>query len=164
MNIITVPYGSKGFYVRPDTSLNRDSNDYFCPDGVTGLAAAVFIYAKATKAGKSVSAKFAQRYYSAIGTGIHLSAPGIDGEGSPESWWLSQSLDNSTFLLGDETAAGEMPAEIIEKIDAAFETASKYVSFRTGDYIAIEIEAPILIDPASAAPFEYRGKKINIIW
>ena len=50
MNIITVPYGSENFYCRPDTSLNRDSNDYFCPDGVTELAASVFIYAKAIKA------------------------------------------------------------------------------------------------------------------
>lgn len=164
MNIITVPYGSKGFYVRPDTSLNRDSNDYFCPDGVTELAAAVFIYAKATKAGKSVSAKFAQRYYSAIGSGVHLSAPGIAAEGSPENWWLSHSLDNSTFLLGDETAAEEMPADIIEKINAAFETASKYVSFRTGDYMAIEIEDPIHISQDTASQFECRGKKINIIW
>ena len=56
MNIFTVPYGSKGFYVKPDTSLNKDSNDYFCPDSINELAAAVFIYAKATKAGNSVSA------------------------------------------------------------------------------------------------------------
>ncbi len=161
MNIITVPYGSKGFYVRPDTSLNRDSNDYFCPDGVNELAAAVFIYARATKAGKSVSAKFAPRYYTAVGTGIHFSAPElIDG---PESWWTAHSLDNSTFLAADEKPALEIPSELRDKINAAFETASKYVSFRTGDYIAIEVEMPVIIK-GNTASYPFNGKEINIIW
>ena len=163
MNIITVPYGSKGFYVRPDTSLNRDSNDYFCPDEITELAAAVFVYAKAVKAGKSVSAKFAPRYYTNIGTGIHLSAPQLGSADSPENWWISNSLDNSTFLAGDETEAANFPSEIIEKINAAFETASKYVSFRTGDYIAVEIGTPATIS-APEDTFKYKEKEIRIIW
>lgn len=163
MNIITVPYGSKGFYARPDTSLNRDSNDYFCPDGATELAAAVFVYARASKAGKSVAAKFAPRYYSTIGTGIHFSSPTLAREGSPESWWLSQSLDNSTFLCGDEASAENFPAELKEKINAAFEAASKYVSFRTGDYIAVEIREPQIIE-AGTGSFSSNGKQINIIW
>ena len=83
MNIITIPYSSGNFYVRPDTSLNRDSNDYFCPEEVTELAAAVFIYAKAIKAGKCVSAKFAGRYYSSIGKGVQLVS-------------LKESIDTST--------------------------------------------------------------------
>ena len=164
LNIITVPYGSKGFYVRPGTSLNRDSNDYFCPDGVNELAAAVFIYARATKAGKSVAAKFAPRYYTSIGTGIHLYAPALATDDSPQSWWVSRSLDNSTFLLDDEVAAEDIPAEIIEKINAAFEAASKYVSFRTGDYIAVEIEELPPANSSSPVPLKYKGKEINIIW
>lgn len=163
MNIITVPYGSKGFYVRPDTSLNRDSNDYFCPEGITELAAAVFIYAKAIKAGKSVSSKFAPRYYTAIGTGIHLAAPQLASDNRPESWWTAHSLDNSTFLTGDETNASEMPAEMVEKINAAFEAASKLVSFRTGDYIAVEIAEPVPIT-APKESFCHNGKEIRIIW
>ena len=164
MNIITVPYGSKGFYVRPDTSLNRDSNDYFCPDGVNELAAAVFVYARATKAGKCVASKFASRYYTSIGSGIHLFAPALAAGNTPESWWVSRSLDNSTFLLDDEVAAENIPAEIIEKINAAFEAASKYVSFRTGDYIAVEIEELPPVNSSTPGQLEYKDKEINIIW
>lgn len=163
MNIITVPYGSKGFYARPDTSLNRDSNDYFCPDGVTALAAAVFVYARATKAGKSVAAKFAPRYYTTMGTGVHFSIPALAEENKPESWWLSHSLDNTTFLCEDETAAEKFPEELRDKINAAFEAASKYISFRTGDYIAVEIQEPQLIE-AGTGSFSSNGKQINIIW
>lgn len=163
MNIITVPYGSKGFYTRPDTSLNKDSNDYFCPEEITELAAAVFIYARATKAGKSVASKFAPRYYTIVGSGIHFSAPQLIKEGKPETWHMAHSLDNSTFLLQDETSAENISEELIEKINAAFEAASKYVSFRTGDYIAIELEPPVTIKNTTDK-YIRNGKQINIIW
>lgn len=162
MNIFTVPYSSRHFYCRPDTSLNRDSNDYFCPDGVNRLAAAVFIYVRASKAGKSVSAKFAQRYYTTAGTGVQFYAPELEDAGSPESWWISRSLDNSTFLLGDEHPAEELPEGTREKINEAFETISRHVSFRTGDYIAIEIE-PHLMVPDTEGTFTINGKVLNII-
>ncbi len=162
MNIITVPYGSKGFYVRPDTSLNRDSNDYFCPDGITGLAATVFVYAKASKAGKCVNAKYAHRYYNMVGTGLHLSAPELATDNSPESWWLSNSLDNSTFII-EEYDAESAETGLKEKINAAFEAASKFISFRTGDIIAVEIEAPVMIE-ANTTSFSHKGKTINFIW
>lgn len=162
MNIFTVPYSSRHFYCRPDTSLNRDSNDYFCPDGVNRLAAAVFIYVRTSKAGKSVSSKFAGRYYATAGTGVQFYAPELEVAGSPESWWISRSLDNSTFLLGDERPAEELPEEIKEKINAAFETISRHVSFRTGDYIAVEIEPPVTVSETEDS-FTINGKILNII-
>jgi hypothetical protein len=162
LNIFTIPYSSKGFYARPDTSLNRDSNDYFCPDSLTELAAAVFIYARASKAGKSVAAKFAPRYYNIVGKGVHFTAPQMICNDSPETWWISRSLDNSTFLLDSEDNASAVAPEIIELINAAFETVAKYVSFRTGDYIAIEIGPSTIV--ANGNNFKYEDKEINIIW
>lgn len=163
MNLITVPYSSEGVYIRPDTSLNRDSNDYFCPEEVNELAATVFVYAKAIKAGKSVAKKFAGRYYNNIGEGIHLSAPCMIKDNSPESWWLSNSLDSSTFLLGNEAAKESWPEDIIAKIEEAFERASQYISFRTGDYIIVEI-APKETIAKNCSSFTYKEEKINIIW
>jgi hypothetical protein len=162
LNIFTIPYGSKGFYCSPDTSLNKDSNDYFCPDSLTELAAAVFIYARASKAGKSVAAKFAPRYYNIVGKGVHFTAPQMICNDSPETWWISRSLDNSTFLLDSEDNASAVAPETIEQINAAFETVSKYVSFRTGDYIAIEIGPSTIV--ANGNNFKFEDKEINIIW
>ncbi len=162
MNIITVPYGSEDFYSRPDTSLNRDSNDYFCPEQVTELAASVFIYAKAIKAGKCVSAKFAGRYYSVIGKGIQLIANNLIGN-TQCSWWTAHSLDNSTFITEAEKEASTVPQEYIEKINAAFEKISQLVSFRTGDYIAVGIEPSAIIEKGTPT-FRYGEKEINIIW
>ena len=163
MNIFTVPYGSKGFYVKPDTSLNKDSNDYFCPDSVTELAAAVFIYARAAKAGKSVAAKFAPRYYNIVGKGVHFTAPQMICDEAPETWWAAHSLDNSTFLTDGESTAPETDPAIIDKINAAFETISKHVSFRTGDYIAIEIEPSTIVANGNSS-YKIEDKEINIIW
>ncbi len=163
MNIFTVPYGSKGFYVKPDTSLNKDSNDYFCPDSITELAATVFIYARAIKAGKSVSAKFAQRYYTHIGKGVHFHIPQLINPASPESWWIAHSLDNTTFLTDNPQEASLIPDKYKALIDAAFETASRYVSFRTGDYIAVEIEPSETIK-AGTDVYTCNDKSINIIW
>ena len=59
MNIVTVPYNSDFYYIRPDISLNRDSNDYFCPDEVTEITVAPFVYIRMDKAGKAISYKFA---------------------------------------------------------------------------------------------------------
>ena len=162
MNIFTIPYSSKGFYARPDTSLNRDSNDYFCPDSLTELAAAVFIYARASKAGKSVAAKFAPRYYNIVGKGVHFTAPQMICNDLPETWWISRSLDNSTFLLDSEDNASAVAPETIEQINAAFETVSSHISFRTGDYIAIEIGPSTIV--ANGNNFKFEDKEINIIW
>lgn len=163
MNLITIPYSSEAFYIRPDTSLNRDSNDYFCPDGVDELVATVFIYAKAGKAGKSVASRFANRYYSIIGEGIHLSAPAIAKDNTPESWWVSNSLDSSTFLLGNEAPKEEWNSEIIQKIDEAFERTSKHISFRTGDYIIVELSEGESVK-RGCSKFTYKEKQVNIIW
>ena len=163
MNIFTVPYGSKGFYVKPDTSLNKDSNDYFCPDCINELAAAVFIYARATKAGKSVSAKFAQRYYTHIGKGVHFHIPELINPANPESWWVARSLDNTTFLTEDPQELSLIPDEYKALIDQAFETASKHISFRTGDYIAVEI-APSEKINADTQMYTCNNKSINLIW
>ena len=163
MNIITVPYNSKGYFVRPDTSLNKDSNDYFCPDNITELAVASFIFVRASKAGKSVSAKFASRYYTTYGTGFRLWAPGMIDSSAPESWWMANSLDNSTFITEEGLPADQIPQEMAKKIDAAIEAASSLVSFRTGDYIAVDLQdCGTLASPA--AQFTCNGKTINIIW
>ena len=98
MNIITVPYNSDFHYIRPDISLNRDSNDYFCPDDITEIAVVPFIYIRMERAGKAISAKFANRYCSQIGYGVSLSAKSLIVENCPVSFQTANSLDNSTYI------------------------------------------------------------------
>lgn len=98
MNIVTVTYNSNFHYIRPDISLNRDRNDYFCPDGITDFTVAPFVFIRIDKAGKSVGAKFAQRYYSRIGYGLNLTAESLIDNSVPQSFLTANSLDNSTYV------------------------------------------------------------------
>lgn len=162
MNIFTIPYGSNSFYVRPDTSLNRESSEYYCPSNIKELVVSKFIYAKALKAGKCIAPKFAERYYNKIGSGIQLIAPELIDSNSPETWWLAHSLDSSTFTVEQETDATEYTSSEIEQINNAFARVSKHISVRTGDYIAIEISREKITSPCPSVCLE--GKEIKIIW
>ncbi len=98
MNILTVSHNSDFYYIRPDISLNRDSNDYFCPDGITEITVAPFIYIRMDKAGKAVSRKFAPRYYSTVGYGVNLTAASLINCEVPQSFLTANSLDNTTYV------------------------------------------------------------------
>lgn len=169
MNIITTTYNSNFFYVRPDISLNRDSNDYFCPDEITEITVAPFIFIRMDKAGKSVQSKFASRYYSSIGYGLNLTAKSLIEEKYPQSFLMANSLDNSTvvselyavdkfncaiilqeplkidgkateILYMDRECAPEKFLTLLEELfNKKTEVISRLTSFKTGDYIAIEI-------------------------
>lgn len=157
MNILTIPYGSNLHYIRPDISCNKDWNDYFCPDYIEEIVAVPFIYIRIEKAGKAISSKFAQRYYQTIGYGIHLIATSLIRPDNPASWWLANSLDNTTYFsplvpVGQtqtiidtlspreqECPQGETIRQTIEQIDFSIEKVSGYSSLRTGDLIALEL-------------------------
>lgn len=169
MNIITTTYNSNFFYVRPDISLNRDSNDYFCPDEISEITVAPFLYIRMDKAGKSVQAKFASRYYSSIGYGLNLTAKSLIDEKHPQSFLMANSLDNSTIVSQlyatdkfncasilqemlkvdgkraeivymDRECAPEKSLALLEELfNKKTEVISRLTSFKTGDYIAIEI-------------------------
>ena len=168
MNITTTTYNSNFFYVRPDISLNRDSNDYFCPDDITEITVAPFLYVRMEKAGKAVQSKFASRYYSNIGYGINITAKSLIDAEHPESFLMANSLDNSTFVSqlyktcafplelvkqsiikinGTATNVGGAefdvatpdPMErVLEMFNQKIEAVSRLSSFKTGDYIAID--------------------------
>ncbi len=168
MNIITVPYNSDFFYIRPDISLNRDSNDYFCPDDITGIAVAPFIYIRMDKAGKAIKAKFAQRYYSSIGYGINLSGHSLIRSDIPQSFLMANALDNTTYVsqlynVQDfpldllSKALAEAGLDSIEAIQERFnnkiEQITRLCSVRTGDFIAIELTPATLHQTGTPVKF-----------
>lgn len=156
MNIITTTYNSNFFYIRPDISLNRDSNDYFCPEEIQELTVAPFLYIRMEKAGKAVQAKFAQRYYSSIGYGLNITGKSLIDSKCPMSFLMANALDNST-IVSPLHAIEELPLEklkgshftancqdgtiddIINIFNKKIEHISALTSFKTGDYIAIEV-------------------------
>ncbi len=124
MNIVTVPFNSTFYYIRPDISLNRDSNDYFCPECISEITVVPFIYIRMDKAGKSIASKFAERYYSQIGYGLNLSAKSLVEEGIPLSAAMANSLDNTTYVSDlnkfEEFNIGEFASQLREFAEQKF--------------------------------------------
>lgn len=149
MNIITVPYYSNLFYIRPDTTLNRDSNDYFCPDYVKEITITHFTYIKIERAGKSILSKFAKRYYKSKGYGLFLNATklSINDDGNLLECSVSRSLDNTTYYSQSQDYNAETDEQDFDK---TLENITRYISIRTGDMIAIENEAKKIIDITKA--------------
>lgn len=163
MNIITKPHGSKLHYIKPDISYNKDWNDYFCPDTITELAAAPFIYTRIERSGKAIASKFAERYYSGVGYGVQLIATSLLQSNHPESWHLAHSLDNTVYLSKlhtpeesgeiiqvlhgwktDEDFSQKEKSTLFHKnpnflINSAIEEISIYSSLKTGDFIVLEL-------------------------
>lgn len=153
MNIIVFPSKREDYYFRPDTTLEKESKDYYRPDGFCGFSFATCIYIKITKAGKCVSSKFASRYYNSLGAGILIDAKEV-------SLGMATSLDNSTILasadinfnqdnqicyewLENDSKVCELYCEISDirlEIDKKIEMVSKNCSLRIGDIVVFEVE------------------------
>lgn len=161
MNIFTKPYNGEFFYCRPDTSIKRDSNDYFCLDQITKLTVFSLIYIKMDKPGKAIKSRFAKRYYSTGGYGVHIIPTQLLDKNHPFSYWVAGSIDSSTLISKPNSIEIFSPAEI-EKINNTIEEISKYTSLRIGDYITIEYN-PQEIEKGTTT-LMHNNFNINIVW
>ncbi len=137
MNIIINTYGSRAYFIKPGASLNSGGNDYFCPGEINSITAVPFIWVRAEKSGKCVNEKFAPKYYTKGGYGVRLIVNSLINE-SPESWYIANSLDNSTYL-SSPIELKDHSSEDFSPINKIIENISKYTSFNTGDIIAYDL-------------------------
>lgn len=157
MNII-VKTASGRIITRPDTTWERDSEDFYPPEFVNSLSYTPVIFARISKPGRSIAKKFASRYYDGINFGLLL-YPDDLLDGSAEAFACASCLDHTSFLpfplynkitLGEEgndfilSKGGEeifrCAAPSADLIEKAIEEATRYIYIRTGDLLAIELQ------------------------
>ena len=157
MNIIVRTAGGK-YIVRPDTTWERDNEDVFLPEFVDRVSYTPVLFARVSKPGRSVSERFAERYYDGIGYGVLL-YPEDMIDGSEEGFSCASCLDHTSFLtfpvynkvtLGREGNVFELRRNSLpvfshsgadpEIIRRAIEEATRYIYIRTGDILAIELK------------------------
>ena len=154
MNIIVRTYG--GHYVtRPDTTWEKDNEDFFPPDFTESFEWTPAVFARVCKPGRSVGARFVRRYYDRVGYGVLLYPADHIGEG-PEEYAEALTLDHTSFLpdpkLSIEEADGlsfevkmdgvnifEDTVQAGQLLDNAVCEATKRLYIRTGDIIAVEL-------------------------
>ena len=156
MNIIVRTYG--GHYVtRPDTTWEKDNEDFFPPDFTESFEWTPVVFARVCKPGRSVGARFVRRYYDRVGYGVLLYPADHIGEGA-EEYAEALTLDHTSFLpdpkLSIEEADGlsfevkmdgvnifEDTVQAGQLLDNAVCEATKRLYIRTGDIIAVELAA-----------------------
>lgn len=100
MNIIVSLFGSNGtdYCFRPDTTLEKESFDYYIPDGVSELTYSPVLFVRLYRAGKAIGEKFAGRYYDSGGFGVLLYGESIIGSGAAAGLSMASSLDKTSLL------------------------------------------------------------------
>ena len=160
MNIVVLTFSGK-VVVRPDTTWEKDGEDFFVPDFVSRLSWTPVVYSRLTKPGRSIAARFAGRYFESLGFGTLL-YPEDFIDGSPEGFARACCLDHTSFLPGtmfsksgcedvrfstsrdgQEIFACGCPAT--DDIEAAIAETSRFCYLRTGDLVAVELQARSLL-------------------
>ena len=153
MNIIVKPYGNELCYCRPDTTWERENKDFYSPECVNEVWYAPVVFARIAKAGKCVRRKFAERYYDGIGCGILLYANDTLISYLDKSSILPAPLYNPVVFdsrkemqlnIGNESL-GITLEDIKERIENTICDASRLISLRIGDYIALELKSLDLV-------------------
>lgn len=157
--------------VRPDTSWEHNSDDWYPPEFVSRVSYAPVVFACITRPGKSIVAKFSRRYFGSIGFGVLLYPEDLI-DGSEEGFACSCCLDHTSFLtipkadclhsgLLHLSANGRTICDTApcgqDRIEAAIAEISKYCLLRTGDLAAIELMPRQVLCNRSDGPCSVQG-------
>lgn len=165
MNII-VKTSSGHITVRPDTTWEKDNEDFYPPEFVDELTYSPVLFARILKPGRSVGRKFASRYYDSIGFGVLL-YPENMLDGTPEGYAQAICLDHTSFLptpmfspqrleedgrfslFRNDVELFTFDRPSLNMIEDALVEATKLLYIRTGDLIAVELapRKPLTIRP-----------------
>lgn len=144
-------------FMKPDTALLKDNKDFYYPEFSQDVHYEVELVFRICNEAKHVSAKFAHKYYDAIGLGIDFTARDIQAihkeKGLP--WELAKSFDHSAVISplfpkeefpdlhniafslqkNGETVQSGNTKDMIFDIESLIVYISKYITLRKGDLI-----------------------------
>jgi hypothetical protein len=96
MNILTKTFGGR-IVCRPDTTWEKDNEDFYPPEFVEALSFAPAFFVHILKPGRSIAKKFVGRYYDGVGFGILLYPENMITD-EPESYAQALCLDKISYL------------------------------------------------------------------
>jgi 2-keto-4-pentenoate hydratase/2-oxohepta-3-ene-1,7-dioic acid hydratase in catechol pathway len=144
-------------FLKPDSALLRNNKPFFLPDFSGNIHYEVEVVVKISKLGKSISSKFAPRYFDEVTLGIDITARDQQSRlslaGYP--WELSKCFDGAapvgTFVpvktikdMGDIDFRLEINGKVVQKsntsdmlfsINEIIEYISRFFTLKTGDLI-----------------------------
>jgi 2-keto-4-pentenoate hydratase/2-oxohepta-3-ene-1,7-dioic acid hydratase in catechol pathway len=171
--------GEVTYYLRPDTSLLRNNAAFYYPDFTTQLVAHVCVVIRVCRLGRSISSRFAARYYDAVGAGVTFTAADLLARDVAEEkpWDRAVSFDYSAAVSREfiemaqwresrydmrAYAESEIPlaVENIQKVDKIIEYVSNFMTLKIGDYIFLPVSAPFQVNGGHHIETFFMDKKM----
>ena len=141
------------FFVKPDTSLLR-THMFYIPPFSNNIHYELELVVKIKKVGKSISKRFAHKYYDEISLGLDLTArdlqeeckekgmpweiaKGFDSSAPIGKWYQKKDLKSLDFYLlknGEKVQEGN-PSKMVFDVDSIIEYVSKFMTLKKGDLI-----------------------------
>ena len=141
------------FFVKPDTALLR-THIFYIPPFSNNIHYELELVVKIKKVGKSISKRFAHKYYDEISLGLDLTArdlqeeckekgmpweiaKGFDSSAPIGKWYQKKDLKSLDFYLlknGERVQEGN-PSQMVFDIDRIIEYVSKFMTLKKGDLI-----------------------------
>lgn len=144
------------FFMKPDTALLKDGNDFYHPDFSNEIHYECELVVKISKVGKNIQEKYAHKYYDQISLGLDFTARDLQSKckekGHP--WEVAKAFDNSAAISTQFVSISELPklitfdlkkngetvqngttADMIFSIDQLIAHVSKFITLKVGDLI-----------------------------
>ena len=141
------------FFVKPDTALLR-TRMFYIPPFSNNIHYELELVVKIKKVGKSISKRFAHKYYDEISLGLDLTArdlqkeckekgmpweiaKGFDSSAPIGKWYQMKDLKSLDFYLlknGKKVQEGN-PSQMVFDVDSIIEYVSKFMTLKKGDLI-----------------------------
>jgi len=144
-------------FMKPDSSLLKKNKPFFLPDFSSDIHYELEVVVKISKLGKSISPKFAPRYYDEITAGIDITARDIQARLSKSMlpWEISKGFDGSAPIgefipvstagdignldfrleINDRIVQQGNTSDMIFGVDELISYVSRFFTLKTGDLI-----------------------------
>ncbi len=151
--------GDPLFFMKPDTALLRNNEPFYIPSFSNEIHYETELVVRINRVGRSISEKFAHKYYDEVGLGIDFTARDLQREAvaKGEPWEKSKGFDYSAAVspkfmklseLGGDVQKlrfemslnGELrqsgdTSQMIFPVDKVISYVSRFITFRMGDLI-----------------------------
>ena len=144
-------------FTKPDTALLKDGKPFFIPDHLGRVDHEAEIVVRICRLGKSISERFAHRYYDAVTVGIDFTARDLQSQlkakGRP--WDLSKGFDGSAAIgewvdvqkfrdiqairfhldINGKTVQEGCTCDMMYRVDEIISYISQFFTLKTGDIL-----------------------------
>lgn len=147
------------FFMKPDTALLRNNEPFYIPSFSNEIHYETELVVRINRVGRSISEKFAHKYYDEVGLGIDFTARDLQREAAAKGqpWEKSKGFDYSAAVspkfiklselggdiqklcfemsLNRELRQSGDTSQMIFTVDKVISYVSQFITFRMGDLL-----------------------------